>query len=68
MPGVSTVLTGPRNVAQLEQNIQAVEQGPLPRDIDKRLDEIAAWVPFRPCDEPAGCPFDNPAYWGPGPA
>jgi aryl-alcohol dehydrogenase-like predicted oxidoreductase len=68
VPGVSSVLTGPRNVAQLEQNIQAVEQGPLPEDVSKRLDEIAAMVPFRPCDEPFECPFSKPGYWGPGPA
>ena len=68
VPGVSSVLTGPRNVAQLEQNIQAVEQGPLPDDVNTRLDEIAAMVPFRPYDEPACCPFGDPNYWGPGPA
>jgi aryl-alcohol dehydrogenase-like predicted oxidoreductase len=67
VPGVSTVLTGPRNVAQLEQNVQAVEQGPLPDEVSKRLDTIAAMVPFRPCDEPFGCPFGDPNYWGPGP-
>ena len=66
--GVSSVLTGPRNVAQLEQNIQAVEQGPLPADVNQRLDEIAAWVPFRPYDEPVECAFGKPGYWGPGPA
>lgn len=64
--GVSSILTGPRTVAQLEQNIQAVEQGPLPDDVNKRLDEIAATVPFRPFDEPFGCLLDNPDYWGPG--
>ncbi len=64
--GVSTVLTGPRNVEQLEQNIQAVEQGPLPGEVIKRLDEIAAVVPFRPFDEPFGCVLGNPDYWGPG--
>lgn len=68
VPGVSSVLTGPRNVAQLEQNIQAVEQGPLPDEVNKRLDEIAATVPFRPFDEPFGCALGNPDYWGPGPA
>jgi aryl-alcohol dehydrogenase-like predicted oxidoreductase len=68
VPGVSAVLTGPRTVAQLEQNFQAVEQGPLPEDVNERLDEIAAMVPFRPADEPFGCPLGNPDYWGPGPA
>ncbi len=66
--GVSSVLTGPRSVAQLEQNIQAVEQGPLPDEVNQRLDEIAALVPFRPYDEPVECAFGNPGYWGPGPA
>jgi aryl-alcohol dehydrogenase-like predicted oxidoreductase len=68
VPGVATVLTGPRTLAQLEQNSQAIEQGPLPDDVNKRLDEIAAWVPFRPCDEPFESPFRKPGYWGPGPA
>lgn len=68
VPGVSSVLTGPRTLTQLEQNIQAVEQGPLPEEVNKRLDEIAAMVPFRPCDEPAENPFKKPGYWGPGPA
>ena len=64
--GVSTVLTGPRNVAQLEQNYKAVEQGPLTEDIAKRLDEIAAMVPQRPFEEPAGCRLESKEYWGPG--
>ena len=64
--GVSTVLTGPRNVAQLEQNYQAVEQGPLPDDIAGRLDDIAAMVPHRPFEEPAGCRLASVDYWGPG--
>jgi len=33
-----------------------------------RLDEIAAMVPYRPFEEPFGCAFGNPHYWGPGPA
>jgi aryl-alcohol dehydrogenase-like predicted oxidoreductase len=68
VPGVTSVLTGPRTVAQLEQNIQAVEQGPLPEEVNKRLDEIAEMVPFRPYDEPVECAFNKPGYWGPGPA
>ena len=64
--GVSTVLTGPRNVAQLEQNFSAVAQGPLPADISRRLDEIYAMVPCRPFEEPAGCHLENDTYWGPG--
>lgn len=68
VPGVSTVLTGPRTVEQLEQNFRAVEEGPLPADVVARLDEIAAMVPYRPFEEPFGCMLGNPHYWGPGPA
>ncbi|HJP31913.1 MAG TPA: aldo/keto reductase [Candidatus Latescibacteria bacterium] len=64
--GVSTVLTGPRNVAQLEQNFQAVEQGPLPEDVCSRLDEIYNMLPHRPFEEPAICRLEDPKYWGPG--
>lgn len=64
---ISTVLTGPRNVEELEQNITAVEAGPLPEDVAKRLDEIAAAVPYRPFEEPSWCPFRDQEYWGPGP-
>ena len=64
--GVSTVLTGPRNVAQLEQNFQAVDQGPLPDDISDRLDEIYNMLPDRPFEEPAGCRLEHGTYWGPG--
>ena len=53
----STVLTGPRNVAQLRQNAKAARAGALPDDVMERIDEIAAMVPFRPFEEPFGCPF-----------
>ena len=65
--GVSTVLTGPRNVAQLEQNFKAVEQGPLPEDVSKRLDEIYQMLPYRPYEEPSGCRIPQDSFWGPGP-
>lgn len=65
--GVSTVLTGPRNVAQLEQNFKAVEQGPLPAEVSTRLDEIYQMLPYRPYEEPSGCRIPHDAYWGPGP-
>lgn len=65
--GVSTVLTGPRNVAQLEQNFKALEQGPLPADISRRLDEIYNMLPYRPYEEPSGCRLEHDGYWGPGP-
>ena len=54
---VSTVLTGPRNNAQLRQNVKAAEEGPLSDELLERIDEIAAMVPFRPYEEPFGCPF-----------
>ena len=62
--GVSTVLTGPRNVAQLEQNMRAAEAGPLPVDQEQRLNEIYMICPCRPFEEPAGCNFGSP-YRGP---
>lgn len=64
--GVSTVLTGPRNVVQLEQNVSAVEQGPLPDEVTRRLDEIYHMLPHRPFEEPAGCHLEGDSYWGPG--
>jgi aryl-alcohol dehydrogenase-like predicted oxidoreductase len=64
-PDVSTVLMGARSVAEVEQNVAAVEKGPLPRGILDRLDEIAAMVPFRPFEEPFGLPFGR-QYHGPG--
>ncbi len=64
--GVSTVLTGPRNVEQLEQNFKAVEQGPLPVDISRRLDEIYQMLPYRPFEEPSGCRLEHDSFWGPG--
>ena len=68
LPDVSTVLTGPKKNSELEQNIQAVDQGPLPPDVAEELDRIAALVPFRPFEEPFGCMLSSPDYWGPGPA
>jgi aryl-alcohol dehydrogenase-like predicted oxidoreductase len=68
VPGVSTVLTGPRAVAQLEQNLAAAEAGPLPPDVATRLDEIAAMLPMRPYGEPFFCALGDASYWGPGPA
>jgi aryl-alcohol dehydrogenase-like predicted oxidoreductase len=62
--GVSAVLTGPRNVAQLEQNMQAAEAGPLPLDQEVRLYEIYEMCPSRPFEEPAGCRFGS-SYRGP---
>jgi len=64
-PDISCTLTGARSREEVEQNVASVEKGPLPADILKRLDEIAAMVPFRPFEEPFGLPF-NRSYKGPG--
>ena len=64
-PDVSMVLMGARSVAEVEQNVRAVEAGPLPGEILGRLQEIADTVPFRPFEEPFGLPFNRP-YKGPG--
>lgn len=66
-PDISTVLMGPRSKAEVEQNVAAVEKGPLAEDVLERLDEIAQMVPFRPFEEPFGLPFAWP-YKGPGTA
>ena len=64
-PDISTVLMGARSVAEVEKNVAAVEKGPLPGDILKRLDEIAAMVPFHPSEEPFSMPFGSKNYRGP---
>jgi len=64
-PDISCVLTGARSPGELEINYRAVEKGPLPPDILRRLDEIAAMVPFRPFEEPFSMPFAS-QYKGPG--
>jgi len=56
---------GARSQAEVEQNVASVKKGPLPAEVLRRLDEIAAMVPFRPFDEPFGLPFGRP-YKGPG--
>jgi len=67
-PDVSTVLMGARSVEEVEQNVAAVAKGPLPAELLARLDDIAAMVPFRPCEEPFGPPFGRDGYRGPGQA
>jgi aryl-alcohol dehydrogenase-like predicted oxidoreductase len=62
---ISTTLMGARSPQEVEQNVAAVEKGPLPLDVLSRLDEIAAMVPFRPFEEPFGLPFGR-NYKGPG--
>lgn len=64
-PDISTVLMGARSVAEVEQNVAAVEKGPLPSSVIKRLDDIAAMLPCRPFQEPFGLPFGR-EYHGPG--
>jgi aryl-alcohol dehydrogenase-like predicted oxidoreductase len=53
-PLVHTLLMGARSESEVEQNVTAIGKGPLPADVLKRLDEIAARVPFRPFNEPFG--------------
>jgi aryl-alcohol dehydrogenase-like predicted oxidoreductase len=64
-PAVSCVLTGARSPEEVEQNVAAAEKGPLAAEILRRLDEIAAMVPFRPFEEPSSLPFAW-NYRGPG--
>ena len=63
-PDISTTLSGARSVSEIEQNIGFVNKGPLPEDVLKKLDEIAALVPFRPFEERFSMPFGQ-AYKGP---
>ena len=66
-PAVSTVPIGCKTVEHLEASVAAAEKGPLPEDMLKRLDEIAAMMPFRPWEEPMILPFGK-NYVGPGSA
>ena len=63
-PVVSCVLMGARSSEEVESNVTSVEKGALPAEVIRRLDEIAALVPFRPFEEPLGLPFGRD-YWGP---
>ena len=53
-PDVSCALIGSSSAEEVEQNAASASKGPLPPDLVRRLDEIAAMVPFRPFEEPAG--------------
>jgi len=64
-PAISTVLSGVRSVAEIEENLRFAAAGPLSREILDRIQAIAAMVPFRPFEEPSGLPF-NRVYKGPG--
>ncbi len=56
-PDIHTIVTGSRDVRELERNIASVERGPLPPDVLARLDEIYRMVPFPPQEEPFIMPF-----------
>ncbi len=58
-PNVSSVLTGVRCIEELESNVEAAEKGVLADDVLRKLNEIAAMVPFRPYLEPLGLPFKS---------
>jgi aryl-alcohol dehydrogenase-like predicted oxidoreductase len=64
-PDITTTLMGANSAQEVEQNVAAVEKGPLSADILQRLDEIASIAPFRPFEEPFGLPFKRD-YKGPG--
>jgi len=64
-PEVHVVLNGAKNEEQMENSLDAVEKGPLPADLLRRVDAIAAMMPNRPFEEPMCLPFDRP-YYGPG--
>jgi aryl-alcohol dehydrogenase-like predicted oxidoreductase len=68
-PDVSCALVGAASPEEVEKNVATVAKGPLPRDVQARLDEIAAMVPFRPYEEPAGLGWilaASGSHWGPG--
>ena len=54
---VHTVLSGARSATEVELNVAAAEQGPLPDELLSRIADVAAMVPFRPHDEPFALPF-----------
>ncbi|MDZ4815873.1 MAG: aldo/keto reductase, partial [Verrucomicrobiota bacterium] len=58
---VSCVLMGAKSESEVDSNYASLEKGPLAPDLIKRLNEIAAMVPFRPYEEPFGLPFTRPA-------
>ncbi|MDP7253380.1 MAG: aldo/keto reductase [Planctomycetota bacterium] len=64
-PDISCALMGPKSVEEVELNFKAMEAGPLPDDIMKRVNEIAAQLPYRPYGEPVALRFGG-GYRGPG--
>lgn len=69
-PAVHSVLMGARSAAEVEQNVAAVNRGPLRPELLARLNRIAAKVPFRPTNEPFGLGWmlskPDLRYRGPG--
>jgi aryl-alcohol dehydrogenase-like predicted oxidoreductase len=62
-----SVLIGPKTAKQVEESAATAAKGPLPAEVLRKLDEIAARVPFRPFEEPMILPMSNPlGYYGPG--
>lgn len=59
-PRIHVVLMGAKSVDEVDANCDAIEKGPLPDDLLRALDEVAAMVPFRPHDEPFALPFARP--------
>ncbi len=67
-PDIHCVLMGARSAEEVQQNYATIEKGPLPKDILRKLDKIAAEVPYRPMCEPFGIGWmlGNPSgYKGP---
>ena len=58
---------GARSATEVEQNVRAVEAGPLSQDVLDAIHEIAELVPFRPIEEPFSLPFGR-VHRGPGKA
>ena len=64
-PDISAVLMGARSKAEVDANAAAVAKGPLSADVLKKLNAIAAMVPFRPYEEPFWMPLAGD-HRGPG--
>jgi aryl-alcohol dehydrogenase-like predicted oxidoreductase len=68
-PDVSCALVGAASPEEVERNVASVAKGPLSTELLARLDAIAAMVPFRPYEEPAGLGWilaSGGSHWGPG--
>jgi len=70
-PDIHCVVMGAKSAGEVTRNVAAFDKGPLPSEVLKRLDEIAALVPFRPFNEPFGIGWklaDPASHKGPGEA